>query len=167
MSSNDSDIETVTTDSELSQLVAQSITAQFQESPTIVTAALPRARKDTDEQFRQHIVLAGRMVLEALNLYFLPLVYGLLGACAYVLRRLSTQVREYTYSPESEIRLKLRLYLGALSGFAVAWFINQATTPGLTIAPMALAFLAGYSVEVVFSAMDSLVAAFSRDSERA
>ena len=111
-------------------------------------------------------ITVGRIILEALNVYLLPLIYGLLGACAYVLRRLSLQIREYQYSPDSEVRLQLRLYLGALSGFAIAWFINDSTTPGLlqTITPLALAFIGGYSVEVVFAAMDNLVNTFSNVS---
>ena len=117
----------------------------------------------------QPIVLGGTILLTALNIYFLPLVYGLLGACAYVLRTLSREIREYTYSPASEIQLQLRLYLGALSGFAIAWFVNDQTAPTLrsSITPLALAFLAGYSVELVFALMDNLVNAFSRRSEKA
>jgi hypothetical protein len=110
-------------------------------------------------------ILPWSIFLESLNLYVLPLAYGLLGACAYVLRQLSNEVRDMTYTTEMEIGLNLRLFLGALSGLAVAWFLNPTTAPAVagSIAPLALAFLAGYSVEVVFAAMDNLVSAFSRE----
>ena len=108
---------------------------------------------------------AGSITLEALSVFLLPLLYGLLGACAYVLRSLTVEIRTYTYRNQSDIRFRLRLYLGALSGFAVAWFVNSKTAPTLaeSITPLALAFLAGYSVEIVFAAMDALIDTFSKE----
>lgn len=111
------------------------------------------------------LLQTGRITLESLSRYVLPLLYGMLGACAYVLRSLAIETRSLTYTEESDIRFQLRIYLGALAGLAVAWFITEETAPGLltTITPLALAFLAGYSVELVFAAMDALISAFSRD----
>ncbi len=126
--------------------------------------ALPVGASDDEEENSYNRVLLGQITLEVLNVFLLPLLYGWLGACAYVLRSLSRAIRAYEYSPAVDIRLKLRMYLGALAGFSVAWFINTATTPGLaeSITPLALAFLAGYSVEILFAGMDNLVATFSR-----
>jgi cell division protein FtsB len=158
-------------DAELQDVLADRVDprslVQPERAPRRAEVHGPPAERVAKQGHYQHVVLAGLISLEALNVYVLPLFYGLLGACAYVLRRLSHEIRDYVYSPESDIRLMLRLYLGALSGFAVAWFLNESTAPGVasSIAPLALAFVAGYSVEVVFAAMDNLVSAFSSQSE--
>jgi len=107
-----------------------------------------------------------RFGLQALQLYLLPLLYGLLGATAYVLRALTTEIRSLTYEIESNIRYRLRIQLGALSGLAVGWFTDAQTASSLafssfSLSPLALAFLAGYSVELLFAIMDRLISAFS------
>src|ERR1700680_5228090 len=55
--------------------------------------------------------------------------------------------------------------LGVIAGLAIGWFFapdNKSTGAGLSaLSPLALAFVAGYSVDLLFTAMDRLVAAFS------
>jgi len=54
------------------------------------------------------------------------------------------------------------MQLGALGGLAIGWFYKpEAGNIGSSLSPFALAFLAGYSVEVLFFAMDKFVFAFS------
>jgi hypothetical protein len=58
----------------------------------------------------------------------------------------------------------LRGWLGAVSGLAIGWFCkpSSADVNGLgLISPFALAFVAGYSVDLLFTAMDRIVSAFS------
>jgi hypothetical protein len=102
-----------------------------------------------------------RFILISLQAYLLPLLYGLLGACTYVLRMLSRDVRAFSYTPDSHVRYKIRLVLGTLSGLAITWFFEPNSQMLKSLSPLALAFLAGYSVEVLFSAMDRFVGAFS------
>jgi len=108
-----------------------------------------------------------RFVLEVMQIYILPLLYGLLGASAYVLRSLNTEIRDLTYVVESNISYRLRIQLGALSGLAIGWFTIPETSSSVssssfgTLSPLALAFLAGYSVEILFSGMDRLISKFS------
>jgi hypothetical protein len=109
-------------------------------------------------------ITTGNISLQILSLYLLPILYGLVGACAYILRTISREIRMRTFTAALKINLQLRLVLGALAGFSVAWFVGgegDATIVG-NVTPLALAFLAGYSVELLFSAMDTLVEAFSR-----
>lgn len=103
------------------------------------------------------------IVLEILQRYFLPLLYGLLGTCVYVLRTLTAEIRGRTYSEASNIGFRIRLYLGTLGGIVVAWFITPDTADGVlkSLSPFALAFIAGYSIELVFAAMDRMISAFS------
>ena len=119
------------------------------------------------------------IILQLLSLYILPIIYGFIGACAYVLRTISTQIKERQLPSSSNIQMNLRLILGALAGLSIAWFISPDAwflngnagagdaTGGsafvLKITPLALAFLAGYSVELLFSAMDIFIGAFSRN----
>jgi hypothetical protein len=109
-----------------------------------------------------------QIILESLSKYLLPLLYGLLGACVYVLRTLSQEIKNLVYSVESDIRFQLRIYLGALAGLAIGWLITEQSAPGVlqTVTPIALAFLAGYSVELLFSAMDNIIDAFTKDSKK-
>jgi len=125
-------------------------TAETFESPTDPEAA------------RLDLVLTRTpFVLFALQAYLLPLLYGLLGSCTYVLRMLSRDVRSFSYTPESHIRYKIRMVLGTLSGLAITWFFEPGSETIKSLSPLALAFLAGYSVEILFAAMDRFVAAFT------
>ncbi|MES2151959.1 MAG: hypothetical protein V4508_19445 [Pseudomonadota bacterium] len=110
---------------------------------------------------------AAGVVLNNLKLYLLPLLYGFLGACAYTLRTLTAQIRTRTYSDSSNIDFRIRLCLGTLGGIVSAWFLSSPTEEGAakSISPFALAFLAGYSIELVFSAMDRVMSAFTKTSQ--
>lgn len=108
-----------------------------------------------------------QIILESLSKYLLPLLYGLLGACVYVLRTLSLEIKNLVYTVESDIRFQLRIYLGALAGLAIGWFVTEQSAPGVlrSVTPIALAFVAGYSVELMFSAMDTVIQAFAKDTK--
>lgn len=114
-----------------------------------------RANK-TDLMFQQ-----AQSMLQNMSDYFLPLLYGLLGACTYVLRSLAREISGISFSRGSHIQYLLRLLLGLLAGMSVGWFLRTDADGLLDISPFALAFLAGYSVELVFTAMDKIVNAFS------
>jgi hypothetical protein len=116
----------------------------------------------------QWLLGSAKARLKAMSAYVLPLMYGLLGATAYVMRSLSKEISEVTFSNISHIRFILRLVLGMLSGISVGLVLTPETLPTTlsSVTPLALAFLAGYSVELVFSAMDRLISAFSSDGQR-
>jgi hypothetical protein len=88
-----------------------------------------------------------------------PLLFGAIGACTYVLRLISDQIRETSFSATSPVRHSVRVLLGTLAGFAVG-VGGIATSAGLTLA--AVAFVAGYSIEPVFATMDSIAEKFRR-----
>lgn len=127
----------------------------------------------TEEEYKKggftRVVHTAELILKPIQLYILPLLYGLLGASAYVLRHLTSQIKDLTYSPSSNARYKLRLQLGSLSGWGVGWFISVDPNSGTmfqALSPMALSFLAGYSVELLFAAMDKIVSAFSKEAPK-
>jgi hypothetical protein len=106
------------------------------------------------------------IILTAILKYILPILYGALGASAYIVRRLAMEIRDHTYSRASNIIYQLRFYLGAVAGLSIAWFtsdVKSSETAGIlqSLSPLALAFLAGYSVHLLFSMLDQIVSAFS------
>jgi len=107
-----------------------------------------------------------RSKLEMLLLFFsgylLPMLYGLIGACAFVLRKLSDEIDKMTYAHDARVRYTLRLNIGVLTGLAVGWFLKPgAGDPFLTsLSPLALAFVAGYGSDLFFLCLDKIVNAF-------
>jgi hypothetical protein len=131
-------------------------------------ALLPGIRRDHDDAaaaspfttLRKARLEAG-LAKECIELYLLPLLYGLLGSCLHVLRSLSAGIERRTHVPS---RLyQVRIYTGGLAGLVVGWFGLGGEAAGslASLTPFALAFLAGYSVEVLFAFMDRLVAVFA------
>ena len=103
------------------------------------------------------------IVLDFLATYVLPALYGLLGACAFVLRQLSADIAELRFANDLKVRYTLRLNIGLLAGLAVGWFISpdQNASVIANLSPLAVAFVAGYGSELLFAVLDRVVNAFS------
>ena len=117
---------------------------------------------DANREKSRQSQLAGQFVLDVLQGYLLPLLYGVLGAATFVLRTLSKQIETVTYSEEAGIQHLSRISLGALAGIMVGWFsflINTSTFLG-SVSPLAIAFLVGYNIELFFSLMDIAINRF-------
>ena len=54
----------------------------------------------------------------------------------------------------------MRIGLGAIAGIAMGWFHIPQAAEQITTTPMALAFLGGFSIDVVFSLFERVIAAF-------
>lgn len=125
-------------------------------------------KREVAEESKTHdlVFQQAKGVLLYMAGYYLPLAYGLLGALAFVLRSLSRELSGLSFSRGSHVQFALRLLLGLLAGISVGWFLRPELDTGglLDISPFALAFLAGYSVELVFTAMDTIIDAFSGES---
>ena len=106
---------------------------------------------------RRSVTAAQQLVYVLNNLYtaLVPLLLGAIGACTYVLRLMSQQIADTTFSSTSPIRHFVRVALGALAGVAIG-LGGFAPENGLSAA--ALAFLAGYAVEPVFATLDAFAA---------
>jgi hypothetical protein len=108
------------------------------------------------------IVVKSRQMLAVLQGYLLPLLYGWIGATAYVVRSLAREARERLYRRENDTAYTLRIFLGSLAGLAIGWFLKPEDVTGFNaISPFALAFAAGYSVDLLFTLLDKIVNAFS------
>ncbi|MEA1651952.1 hypothetical protein UAJ10_23435 [Nitrospirillum sp. BR 11164] len=98
----------------------------------------------------------------ALTLYVLPALFGLLGACAYIARVLTEAVVNASFMPQLGFRMVLRRALGLTLGLATGLFYKSVMatiepTATAQISLLGAAFLAGYSVEAVFTMFDSAV----------
>ena len=121
-----------------------------------------------DSPGEANITLQLQQSLNAIVLeYFLPLFIGMLGACASILQKISRDIENVTLSPGGTVNYSLRVYLGMIAGLAIVWLFRDWFAPseeaGLLgqTSPLALAFIAGYSVELVFSLLDGVISAFS------
>jgi hypothetical protein len=111
------------------------------------------------------VITEAKNRMDLLQQFILPLLYGWIGAIAYILRSLSEQIRLWIYRKENTVLCDLRMLLGMVAGLAIGWFFKPSGTEvngvGL-VSPFALAFVAGYSVDLLFTVMDRVVATFSK-----
>jgi hypothetical protein len=66
-----------------------------------------------------------------------------------------------TYTAVSNIKYALRIHLGALAGLVVGFLWGDIASGSIGVAnsfsPLAVAFIAGYSVEFMFRLLDSII----------
>lgn len=96
----------------------------------------------------------------AITACILPVLYALLGTCAYLLRSFEEGWRAKTFIPS--IAHSARFVIAGIGGAVVGLFNNFTITEGASIPPLAIAFLVGYSVDVFFSFLDSMLLAFTK-----
>ncbi|MBT5469330.1 MAG: hypothetical protein HOK41_01885 [Nitrospina sp.] len=125
---------------------------------------------------RIHYITVADSSIYNINYYLLPLLYGLLGANAHILRALSIEIKRLSFTSDLKIRYWLRLFLGMLAGIAIGWVsipsdqildgnLNTESLGIQSSISLPLAFLAGYSVELLFAAMDRIISAFSSQNQ--
>jgi hypothetical protein len=96
----------------------------------------------------------------AVTACLLPILYALLGTCAYLLRIFEDELRTLTFVPSSKTHWARFLIAGI--GGAVVGLFNFVMTQGASISPLAIAFLVGYAVDVFFSFLEGLLQAFTK-----
>ena len=111
-------------------------------------------------------IYATRNKVHLLVSWLLPGLYGLLGACVFVMRGLLRNTSQFMGGSETRIvdmlSLLLRVSLGGLAGIIIGWFsVPTASSAGsasiaVSSIPFGLAFLAGYGIESLFSLLDRL-----------
>jgi len=112
-----------------------------------------------------------QLSLDVLNTYVLALMFGLLGASVHVMRDIHRRLDDFTLTRVLLSRYKTRLILGAVAGPFIGLFVNplEGVTSSLNATPqlvnhltgLGLAFLAGFSVEVLFAALDRFTSVLS------
>ena len=137
----------------------------------------------SEEKTHIHYVSA-QYALHAILAYFLPILYGLLGASFYILRQLPKDIENLTFSMNSHIYYSLRITQGPLAGIMASFFFTEApsklysltshtsaiatikigTSSLSNFSPLAIAFLAGYSVELIFYVIDKIISSVTSRS---
>jgi hypothetical protein len=110
--------------------------------------------------FAQSVVESTSMIYGALAACFLPVLYALLGACAYLLRSFKEQVRKRTFIPSDANAA--RFLIAGICGGVVGLFNNFSINQGASISPLAIAFLVGYAADVFFSFLERILQTFTR-----
>ena len=122
-------------------------------------------------------IYATRNKVHLLVAWLLPGLYGLLGACVFVMRDL---LRDHGSSSKvgSDARivdlltLLLRVALGGLAGIIIGWFsvptspITSSVAVNISSIPFGLAFLAGFSIESLFTLLDRLNKTIGQQDEK-
>jgi hypothetical protein len=88
----------------------------------------------------------------AISYCFLPVLYGLLGACASVLRAFSQQLEARTFAPS--YATPARFIIAGIGGGIVGLFNNFSIGQALSLSPLAVAFLVGYAADIFFSFLE-------------
>src|ERR1700691_5763818 len=114
-----------------------------------------------DRLFAQDTLDLVSVYYGAIATCILPVLYALLGACAYLLRTFEQQMAIRTFMPS--VANSARFLIAAIGGAVVGLFNNFTITPGASLTPLAIAFLVGYAVDVFFSFLEGLLQAFTNN----
>ncbi len=91
-----------------------------------------------------------------------PFAYGAIGALAYLLRSAHVYIYERSFDTRRTPEYTNRILLGMISGGAIKLFVTQVATDGgevIELSGAALAFIAGYNSDFLFSAIERVIAA--------
>jgi hypothetical protein len=127
---------------------------------------MPQALEDLTNTY-QDVRSFAQDILDLVSVYFgaitaclLPILYALLGTCAYLLRSFEEELRTLTFVPSSKTHWARFLIAGI--GGAVVGLFNFALTQSASVSPLAIAFLVGYAVDVFFSFLEGLLQTFTK-----
>lgn len=129
--------------------------------PDLSQAAEDRTQVYQDVRyFAQNVLDDVSFFYGAITACLLPVLYALLGTCAYLLRSFEKQMalRTFTLSGADSARF----LIAAIGGAVVGLFNNFTITQGASIPPLAIAFLVGYAVDVFFAFLEGLLQTFAK-----
>lgn len=105
----------------------------------------------------------GAALLSALAVYYLPVLFGVLGGTVYAVRRLNHKIVASELHPRDWRHALLRIFMAFLLGASIGLFLQpegtkfNGPTGEVALSIAAISFLAGYSVEVVFRFFDLVI----------
>jgi hypothetical protein len=110
--------------------------------------------------FAQSVLDDVSFVYGALATCILPVMYALLGTCAYLLRTFERQITTRTFT--LTIANSARFLIAAIGGAVVGLFNNFKLGDNASIPPLAIAFLVGYAVDVFFAFLEGMIQPFTK-----
>lgn len=97
-----------------------------------------------------------------LSAYLMPLFASALGVCVYLIRESSEKFTNLSFAAREIPSYLPRFILGIVGGLLIGWFITESASGVLvSISPAAIAFLVGYSIELFFNILDTLLLALN------
>src|SRR5215469_1813807 len=117
-------------------------------------------------------IVKAEYVLQITSRFFLPVMYGFMGAAVFLIRKIYQEYNRESLSESSTVDFRLRFFLGGVAGLAIAWFLAPSSKPVAgalstssgtlaNLSPLVLSFVAGYAVELLFSLIDRVVSSFT------
>jgi hypothetical protein len=103
-----------------------------------------------------------RLTLANIANYLIPMLMGLLGALAFILRSLTIHLREHTYVHMSASLSVVRMCLGAVAGVFGTMLAPGSDGALKGLPPLIVPFVFGYGIEILFSIMDRVVGSFTQ-----
>ncbi len=137
-------------------------------TPLINFAQAAVDRTDTYQQvraFAQSLTDDVSFFYGALTACLLPVLYALLGTCAYLLRNYERAMSAQTFVPSHAN--SARFLIAAIGGAVVGLFNNFASADAVSLPPLALAFLVGYAVDVFFTFLEGFLQTFTKSAPAA
>jgi len=100
-------------------------------------------------------------VIDTVLQSLVPFTYGAIGSLAYLLRSCHEHIYKRQFDPNRIPEYYNRMLLGIVSGGAILLFIEQIATGdgAIKISAAALAFLAGYNTDFLFTTLERVTAA--------
>lgn len=128
--------------------------ANVNQSPEFFMAKELHARAERSTFFE-----GAKSALHLCNYLVLPLILGILGSVAYVIRSILDGFAKASLTFSSHRRGSMRVYLGALLGLISGVIVvpDLKEVQKISYSPLVWAFLMGYSVEFAFSFFDALI----------
>jgi len=84
----------------------------------------------------------------------LPILYAILGVCALSLRRIQVAIRDKTFADSGA---KEHMLVAVIAGMLISLFSGLFATSGVSLSPLAWAFLAGYSSDAFFQILEGVL----------
>jgi hypothetical protein len=130
-------------------------------NPASGTGKLP-CSADPECAYENAVAAFGTIVVSVFTDYVLPMMFGVLGTLAGLMRLISGKVRESTLSPRDYRLIYSLVPLGAVAGLSVGLVVTPGTmgsgNAALTLSAAGLAFLAGYGADAFFAMVDGILA---------
>lgn len=101
------------------------------------------------------------LIAGLIAVYLIPFLYGALGADAFLLRETTHKLHTRQFDPRRIPENRARFLLGTLSGGVIVLFVStdliQTPETAFNVGGAALGFIAGFSTDFLFDALDRVI----------